>query len=111
MKFPPVILLTLVIFIQPLWAWNSELTDNSLKNLKVVEVDSQVGRVTIEFPDGHESILAVGDQVDQSDFEITAIYNSAIELEGPSDDSDKNRKVVIPVIPIVIIDDSYYLGK
>ena len=94
MKFPPVILLILVISILPLLAWNSELTDNSLKNLKVVEVDSQVGRVTIEFPDGHVSSLTVGDQVNQSDFKITAIYDFAIKLEGPLDDSEKKKLAV-----------------
>jgi hypothetical protein len=110
-KLSAAIFLTLVIFILPSWAWDRVSTDNSLKDLKVVEVNSEVGNVIIEFPDGHVSSLAIGDQVDQSDLKITAIYNSAIELEGPSDDSGRERKVFIPVIPIVVLDDSYYLGK
>ena len=108
-KFIITIFFSLFMFVQASLAGNTSFTDYPIGDLKVVEVDSHAGTALLRSPEGQTSFFTLGDMVGQEDFKIIGINDSSIELEGYPDASGRKRKGVIPVVPIVIIDDSYLI--
>lgn len=91
-----------ILAFHPALAWNRTFTNYPVKDLKVIEVNVEEETAILQSPDGETATLTVGDVVGLEDYEIVKISKSIIKLEGPSDDSGRYKKSVIPVIPIVI---------
>lgn len=100
-KFLAVIGLAVFIFSSSLaWAGNTAFTDWSLNALKVVEINFEAAKVSLESPNGDTAVLTVGDIVGQEGATIIEIRKLMVILEVPPDDSGKTSKRYIPVVRI-----------
>ena len=82
------------------WAGNSAFTECSLNELKVIGIDIEASKVSLESPNGDTAVLTVGDIVGQEGATIIEIRKLMIILEVPPDDSGKTSKRYIQVVRI-----------
>ncbi|MFO7556735.1 MAG: hypothetical protein R6W88_16160 [Desulfobacterales bacterium] len=82
------------------WAGNTAFTECSLNELKVIEIDIEAAKVSLESPDGDAAVLMVGDTVGQEGATIIEIRKLMVILEVPQDDSGKTSKRYIPAVRI-----------